>query len=144
MLVEMRHPGAFKIAHRPRPIRNGTPNKAVDERAFTDLGSGSVPFRIDDPTARPELDACLGPFLASDARSQRIIESLRSEIVEAGGDQNLRIRLVFREPREIFRLELELPSLGYQRTTLLDRETLEQLLDTDEVRAVVRTAELGL
>ena len=140
----MRHPGSFKIAHRPRLIRNGTPNKAADECAFTDFGSGSVPVRIDDTTTRPELDACLGPFLASDARSQRIIESLRNEIVEAGGDQNLRIRLVFREPREIFRLELELPSLGYQRTTLLDRETLEQLLDTDEVRAVVRTAELGL
>jgi hypothetical protein len=99
---------------------------------------------MDGANAPPDLEACLRPFLASDARSERIVESLRNEIVETGGGQNLRIRLVFREPREIFRLELELPSLGYQRTTLLDRETLEHLLDADEVRAVVRIADLGM
>jgi hypothetical protein len=28
----------------------------------------------------------------------------------------------------VFRLEIELPELGYQRTTLLDREALDELL----------------
>ena len=76
----------------------------------------------------------------SERRVQRIIESLRSEIV--GGSQ-LRIRRVFQNPREIYRLELELPELGYQRTTLLDRDALEELLAADDVRAVVRTSVLG-
>ena len=85
----------------------------------------------------------LDPLSRSELRVQRIIESLRSEILEGGGGQNLRIRQVFRTPREIYRLELELPELGYQRTTLLDRAALEELLATDEVRAVVAASPLG-
>jgi len=141
----MKPPGAFKIAHRPRPIRNVSSKGSGDESSRAEAGAGSMHDR-EDGRSKPvrDLDACLGPLLASDARSQRILESLRNEIVDGGGGQNLRIRLVFREPREIFRLELELPSLGYQRTTLLDREALEQLLESDEVRAVVPTAALDL
>ncbi len=82
---------------------------------------------------------CLDPLLRSDLRSQRILESLRNEIIEGGG-QSLRIRQVFRSPREVYRLELELPALGYQRTTLLDREALEELLEADGVRALVRAS----
>jgi hypothetical protein len=37
---------------------------------------------------------------------------------------------------------LELPELGYQRTTLLDREALEELLEIDEVREIIRTSTL--
>jgi len=73
----------------------------------------------------------------SDYRTQRILESLRSEILEASAAKNLRIRKIFQNPREIYRLELELPELGYQRTTLLDREALEELLSADDVRKVV-------
>ena len=76
------------------------------------------------------------PALRSARRSQRIIESIRSEISESF-EPELRIRKIFSTPREIFRLELEVPELGYQRTTLLDREALETLLESDEVRAVV-------
>jgi len=85
------------------------------------------------------LHACLDPLLRSELRSQRILESLRNEIVESGG-QSLRIRQVFRSPREVYRLELELPELGYQRTTLLGREALEELLEADGVRALVRAS----
>jgi hypothetical protein len=76
-------------------------------------------------------------------RARRILESIRNEIVEGGAGQSLRIRQIFRSPREIYRLELELPQLGYQRTTLLDRDALEELLEADEVRAAIRTPELG-
>jgi hypothetical protein len=79
------------------------------------------------------------PVTRSELRSQRILDSLREEIVYGGGSQSLRIRRVFRTPREIFRLELELPELGYQRTTLLDRDALEELLAADEVREAVRS-----
>ncbi len=76
------------------------------------------------------------PQLRSERRSQRIVESIRNEIAE-GSEPELRIRRIFSDPREIFRLELELPQLGYQRTTLLDRDALEALLEADEVRALV-------
>ena len=78
-------------------------------------------------------------LLRSEIRSQRILESLRSEIV-GGGGSSLRIRQVFESPREIFRLELELPEYCYQRTTLLDRDALEELLEADDVRQAVRAS----
>ena len=86
----------------------------------------------------PVLDAYLDPILRGDRRVRRILESLRNEIVEGGGGRNLRIRRVFQTPREIYRLEFELPELGYQRTTLLDRDALEELLEADEIRALVQ------
>jgi hypothetical protein len=92
---------------------------------------------------RREYDPFLDPLVRSDLRTQRLLESLRSEIVEGGGGENLRIRRVFENPREIFRLELELPQLGYQRTTLLDRDALEELLESDDVRAVVESSYPG-
>ena len=70
-------------------------------------------------------------------RISRIVESLRREIMESGDGKTLRIRRVLRDPREIFRLEIALPELGYQRTTLLDRETLDALLASKEIRALL-------
>lgn len=84
-------------------------------------------------------DAYLEPTVRGHRRVSRIVESLRSEILEGEG-RHLRIRQIFQNPREIYRLELELPEIGYQRTTLLDREALEALLATDEIRALVRDA----
>ena len=92
----------------------------------------------------PTLDTLLDPIVRSEMRSQRILRSLRAEIVEGGRGQSLRIRQVFSTPREIYRLELELPELGYQRTTLLDRDALEELLEADEVREIVRSATLDV
>jgi hypothetical protein len=112
--VLMKPRGAFKLRNR-------------DQREF---GTGVV-------------EAYADPFTRADRRVQRILDSLRSEILEGGGGRNLRIRQVFQAPREIFRLELELPELGYQRTTLLDRDALEELLEADDVRAVVGASTLG-
>lgn len=82
-------------------------------------------------------DAYLDPTLRSARRTQRIIDSLRSEITDPDGGGTVRIRRVFAQPREIFRLEIEAPALGYLRTTLLDRDALEELLEAEEVRARV-------
>jgi hypothetical protein len=103
-----------------------------------------------EPALRPgsvETLAAADGFLARLARSEhrigRILASLRDEILEGGGGRNLRIRQVFQAPREVYRLELELPELGYQRTTFLDRDALEELLEEDDVREVVEMAALG-
>jgi hypothetical protein len=91
----------------------------------------------------PGPERMLAQFAHSERRVQRILESLRSEILEGGGGQNLRIRQVFETPRQIYRLELELPELAYLRTTFLDRDALEELLAADDVRELVEGANLG-
>jgi hypothetical protein len=111
----MRPPGSFKIARRHR--------------------LGHTAPRV-NPATTPH-----HPLPLSDEDpSQRLLDSLRNEIVESGKAGNLRIRRVFRSPREIYRLEFQIPERDYQRTTLLDRDALEELLEADEVRAIVADA----
>jgi hypothetical protein len=75
------------------------------------------------------------PF--ADTRCQKLVDSLCLEILEG---ENLRIRRVFERPRAIYRIELDKPGMNYQRTTLLDEETLEELLEIDGVRHRVAAA----
>ncbi|MCP3985702.1 MAG: hypothetical protein GY723_15030 [bacterium] len=74
----------------------------------------------------------LHPAVRSARRIERILHSLMAEIQV--GEGRVRIRQVFERPREIFRLEIESPEWGYQRTTLLDRDTLDELLAQDGMR----------
>ena len=80
-------------------------------------------------------ESVLPPAVRAEGRVQRLIDSLRTQIL-AGGE-GLRIRRVFATPREVYRLELQVPELDYQRITLLDRDALEELLATDDVREAV-------
>lgn len=84
----------------------------------------------------------LDQIAPGEGRVQRIVDSLREQITEGGATElDLRIRRIFENPREIFRVEINLPEMNYQRTTLLDRDALEELLETDEVReAFLKTA----
>ncbi len=75
----------------------------------------------------------LQPELAGVRRAQRILASLLAEI--AGSHAVVRVRCILRQPRELFRLEIENPERGYVRTTLLDRDGLDELLEHAEVRA---------
>lgn len=83
---------------------------------------------------RPLLDDLVGASVYGSRRVARILESLLQEIT-SDEPTELRIRKIFSTPKEIYRVELERPEIGYQRTTLLDREALEELLLHDEVRA---------
>ena len=109
------------------------------------LRNGSRPHGFSvTPFASPHdlagrAEAGLARVQRADARMQRLLDSLREEILEAGATCDLRIRRVFVEPREIFRLELARPEFGYQRTTLLERDALEELLESDAVREIVET-----
>ena len=87
-------------------------------------------------------EAFLHPSVRRARRVRRIVDSLRTEIAD-GDDPRLRIRRVFTNPREIYRVEFERPELGYQRTTLLDRDALEELLAAEEVRSRLRSSPLG-
>ena len=82
----------------------------------------------------------MDPLTLSGDRSDRIVDSLRAQILELDVGQSLRIRQIFKDPREIYRVEIDRPDQGYQRTTLLDRDALEDLLATDDVRERVLDA----
>jgi hypothetical protein len=107
----MRPPGSFKLIGYHGGRRGRT---ASDEDAFD-------------------------PYPLGMGREMRIVESLRNQIVEGDDDQCLRIRRVFDGPREIYRIEIEVPRLNYQRTTLLDGDALEELLAHKEVRDLVES-----
>jgi len=115
----MRPPGSYKLSYRNR----------------------AAPRRVDparDPLAVLE---ALGPMPGLSSRTQRLVESLRHQILEAG--RELRIRKIFDDPREVYRIELHVPELNYVRTTLLDGELLEELLQFDDVRAAVADSVSG-
>jgi hypothetical protein len=88
-------------------------------------------------TNRPRVDedASSDPFCRQVlGREMRTLDSLREQILGGGPDQSLRLRQIFSSPREIFRLEIEEPESKYYRTTLLDRDALEDLLACEAVR----------
>jgi hypothetical protein len=79
-------------------------------------------------------DGYLDPALRCARRVERILDSLRAQITANDASRTVRVRRILSEPREVFRLEIEIPEQGYQRTTLLDRDALEELLELEEVR----------
>ena len=92
-------------------------------------------------SARPEIsgtasraDSLLSRVTESEARIQRILDSLRQEITGNDEDVELRVRRIFSTPRSVYRVELSVPELGYHRITLLEEDALEELLEDDGVR----------
>ena len=84
---------------------------------------------------RPRALECLTPPQAnSERRVQRILESLRREILGGEAPKTLQVRKIASEPRAIYRIEIDLPELDYQRVTLIEGDILEELLADDDVR----------
>jgi hypothetical protein len=82
--------------------------------------------------SRRAVEDQLAPELAAVRRVERILASLLEEF--RSPTTVVRARCIFQEPREVFRLEISNPELGYQRTTLLDRDVLDELLEHPDVR----------
>jgi hypothetical protein len=97
---------------------------------------GSVGARLISPLPDP-IERALYGVAQAERRTQRIVDSISDEIREGGERSTLRIRRVFVAPREIFRVEIQRPDLGYQRTTLLGRDALEALLECDGVQTAI-------
>ncbi len=66
------------------------------------------------------------PIRRRERRISSIIASIQRDVEEGG---RARVRQIVRGPMELYRLELERPDMSYQRTTILDRETLTALLE---------------
>ncbi len=84
--------------------------------------------------SEPNESSYLDPFGFGPARAQRVVDSLRCQILQGGPDQSVKIRQIFWTPREIFRIEIREAGANYHRTTLIDRDALEDLLETADVR----------
>ena len=82
-------------------------------------------------------DAYESPAYWSTRRNARLVDALREEILGVGSEGHVRLRQIFKAPTALYRLELDRPDLGYQRTTLLDAENLRALLQDEAVRAIV-------
>jgi hypothetical protein len=82
--------------------------------------------------SRRAVEDQLAPELAALRRVERILASLLEEFRSAG--TSVRARCIFREPREVFRLEIQNAERNYFRTTLLDRDVLDELLEHPDVR----------
>jgi hypothetical protein len=117
-------------------------NALVSNRYAPRVVAISGSYRI--ASRNRSLEAVADPAMRGARRVSRILESLVEQILREDGCESVTVRRVFSTPREIFRLELELPDLGYQRTTLLDRDALEELLEIDEVRSRMRGDLTGL
>jgi hypothetical protein len=111
---------------------SSTFEKPVSSPRMKPHGKYKLSYRANTP-ASTDL-ALLSRGFVGFGRCQRIVDSLRSQILEGGPDQCLRIRQIFQSPREIYRVEIQEPELHYFRTTLLDGDALEDLLETEEVR----------
>jgi hypothetical protein len=66
------------------------------------------------------------PALRAARRVRGVLTSIHRDI-QAGS--RVRVRRIFSHPIELYRLELERSDLRCQRTTLLDADTLETLLE---------------
>jgi len=95
--------------------------------------------RTISPSLSDPIERAIHRVALAERRTRRIVDSISDEIRGGGERSSLRIRRVFAAPREIFRVELERPDLGYQRTTLLGREALEALLESDGIETAIET-----
>jgi hypothetical protein len=128
----MKPSGTYKIRYQRPPdgLRSASPRCA--KLAEPGFRARTIGHSLADPIER-----AIHRVAQVEQRTQRVIESICDEIRNGGEQSSLRIRRVFAEPREIFRVELDRPDLGYQRTTLLGREALEALLESDGVQIAI-------
>lgn len=77
--------------------------------------------------------AYMSPGARRAHRIRRILDSIQEDL-EQGGTAS--VRQILRGPVELYRIELELPDLAYQRTTILDRKTLTTLLEITPEEAI--------
>ncbi len=96
------------------------------------MSTGRMPGSYRVVNQRRDL-AFLDPARARARRVERILASIRQDI-DNGGTAS--VRQIMRSPRELYRIELELPEMAYQRITILDREALQSLLECAEESAL--------
>ena len=75
---------------------------------------------------RRAFDVRSNPWDIAERRIARILVSIQADLSEGG---TCRVRQILKNPRELYRLEIERPDMAYERITILDSDALEQLLE---------------
>lgn len=88
-------------------------------------------FRIGNQRRAFELRT--DPHVQRAERVRRILASIQDDLDQGG---TAYVRRILSTPVELYRIELELPELAYQRTTILDRDTLTVLLEQTPEQAL--------
>jgi hypothetical protein len=128
----MKPSGTYKIRYQRDPdgLRSASPRCARLAESGLEARDGEL-----DP-----VEHAIHRVALAERHTQRVVDSICDEIRGGGERSLLRIRRVFSAPREIFRVELERRDLSYQRTTLLGREAVEALLESDGVLTAMESA----
>ncbi len=79
------------------------------------------------------MELLLDPSTQRALRIERILSSIQRDLASGG---TASVRQIMRGPQELYRLELELPDMAYQRVTILDRDALTELLEQSGEQAV--------
>lgn len=72
------------------------------------------------------LGAGLDPWAGTQRRLRAILTSIQQDLLEGG---TARVRQILSTPRELYRVEVEREDWSYLRTTILDRDALEALIE---------------
>ena len=86
----------------------------------------SIPGSFRRPRGARPFEIDLDEIEKRERRIRRIITSIQRDVDEGG---RAYVRQILRGPLELYRRELERPDMSYQRTTIVDRATLELLLE---------------
>lgn len=90
------------------------------------MRNGRLPGSFKIANQRRAFELYGDPWSLGERRVRGILESIQRDLDEGG---TARVRQILNGPRELYRIELERPDMSYQRTTILDRETLTRLLE---------------
>ena len=66
------------------------------------------------------------PWAGAERRVRAILMSIQRDLFDGG---TARVRQILSSPRELYRVEVEREEMSYQRTTILDRDALEALIE---------------
>ena len=66
------------------------------------------------------------PWVGAERRVRAILMSIQRDLFDGG---TARVRQILSSPRELYRVEVEREEMSYQRTTILDRDALEALIE---------------
>ena len=90
------------------------------------MALGRIPGSFRHASHARSFELYVDPLGPQARRAGRILASIQQDIDEGG---RASVRQILRGPREFYRLELERPDMAYLRTTILDRDTLDTLLE---------------
>ncbi len=89
------------------------------------MGTPATPGRFRLAKRPREVDA-LDPWVGTQRRVRAILTSIQQDLFDGG---TARVRQILASPRELYRVEVEREEMSYTRTTILDRDALEALLE---------------